>query len=317
MALPISPVQKALAVAVFVLAILPGCDSEAIDGRIDFSESQGVEAVGPGDAQKEGLVFAVSTMFAPRENIKLYQPFVDFLGQCLKMPVHLEQRSSYREVNNLFEHGGADFGFVCTGAYIEGEHRFGLEAIAVPKIDGRLTYQSVFIVPENSKVMQFEALEGKVFAFTDPLSNTGCLYPTSFLAKRKTSPMVFFSQVVYLGSHQRSVRAVAQGQVAGAAVDSLVLEYMRSRSRELGGKIREIHRSDPFGNPPAVVNPRLPEAQKDRLQEVFMGLHETPKGREILERIGVDRFVRPSRELYASARKMLRPAQVPTHGEGE
>ncbi len=49
------------------------------------------------------------------------------------------------------------------------------------------------------------------------------------LAKIEETPESFFKEYIYTYAHDKSIKAVAQGMVAGAAVDSLIWEYMNQK----------------------------------------------------------------------------------------
>ncbi|HKB27543.1 MAG TPA: phosphate/phosphite/phosphonate ABC transporter substrate-binding protein [Candidatus Limnocylindrales bacterium] len=80
------------------------------------------------------------------------------------------------------------------------------------------TYKSQILVSSTSGITDLNGLKGKKFAFVDPISASGYLFP-SLLVKNKTGqdPKTFFSSTIYAGSHDKAVLAVYSGQVDGAA----------------------------------------------------------------------------------------------------
>lgn len=150
-----------------------------------------------------------------------------------------------------------DLAFVCTSSYILGKREFGLQLLAAPQVEGEVVYRAQLIVPANSTATQIQDLHGKVFAFTDPTSFTGRIYPTYLVQNLGETPESFFSQTFFTYSHDNAIRAVADGIADGASVDSLVLEFALKRQPELAGQIRIIHTSPSFGIPPVVVSPGL------------------------------------------------------------
>jgi phosphonate transport system substrate-binding protein len=90
------------------------------------------------------------------------------------------------------------------------------------------TYESQILVRNDSGIKSLADLKGKKFAFVDPLSASGYVYPT-LIVKQKTGqePKTFFSQTIFAGSHPNAAIAVYNKQVDGAAMfidarDSLV-----------------------------------------------------------------------------------------------
>ncbi|OLC52666.1 MAG: hypothetical protein AUH85_16380 [Chloroflexi bacterium 13_1_40CM_4_68_4] len=80
------------------------------------------------------------------------------------------------------------------------------------------TYKSQILVSTASGIKDLNGLKGKKFAFVDPISASGYLFPT-LLVKNKTGqdPKNFFSSTIFAGGHDKAALAVYSGQVDGAA----------------------------------------------------------------------------------------------------
>lgn len=250
------------------------------------------------------LRVAIAAVISPKATFDTYKPLLDYLAERLDRPVELLQRLTYAEINELVRTGHADLGFICGGAFVEGEREGYMELLVVPQIGGLTTYRALIIVAASSPYVSFDELRGKRFAFTDPLSNSGHLYVQYRLALRGETPDSFFSDTIYTYSHDNAIRAVAQGVVDGATVDSLVYDFLVQSEPELGRRLRVIERSQPFGIPPVVVHPGLDPALKALLREALLEMHEDPKGRQALAALRTDRFVLPNPVAYEEIRRM-------------
>jgi len=253
---------------------------------------------------ERGLCFAISAMVSPARTYTDYQAFMRLLGKRLHQPVELKQRKTYEEVNELLRTGNADCGLVCTGAFIHADRHFKETVVAVPVMGGKETYRSYIIVRKDRPYTSFADLKGKVFAFTDELSNSGALYPTYLLAKRGTHPDDYFSYTFFTHSHDKSVEAVARGLADGAAVDSLVYEALVAAGGPCALSTRIIHRSPSFGIPPVVVSPKLPADHREKIARALLTFADDAEGKAALARLGIDRFARPPADLYDSVREM-------------
>ena len=80
------------------------------------------------------------------------------------------------------------------------------------------TYKSQILVQTSSGITDLNGLKGKKFAFVDPISASGYLFPT-LLVKTKTGqdPKTFFGSTIFAGGHDKAALAVYQGTVDGAA----------------------------------------------------------------------------------------------------
>ncbi|HEY4689358.1 MAG TPA: phosphate/phosphite/phosphonate ABC transporter substrate-binding protein [Anaerolineae bacterium] len=256
------------------------------------------------------LRVAVAAVVSPKGTAESYQPLLDYLSAQLNRPVELVQRRTYTEINDLIESGFVDLAFVCTSAYVAGHDKFGMELLAAPQVNGETVYYSMLIVPRDSPAQGIADLRGKVFAFTDPMSNSGRVYPTYLVKQLGSTPEQFFARTFFTYSHDDAIRAVAAGLADGAAVDSLVYDFAVSRDPTLGERTRLIHRSPPFGIPPVVVSPNVRPQLKAELQALLLGMADealrNPRAQNALRAIGIDRFVSIDDSAYDSVRELLK-----------
>jgi phosphonate transport system substrate-binding protein len=244
----------------------------------------------------------VAPVISPEKSLVLYRQLVDYLATKLdRTPVFL-QEERYDEANHRVRDSQCDLAFVCTYAYVLGERDFGMQALVAPQIAGAVTYHSVILVSAGSPARGLLDLRGKRFGSADRLSNTGWLYPATWLREQGCDPTAFFAEHVITGSHDRSVRAVVGGFVDGAAVDSLVYDQMVREEPALGRRTVVIHKSPPFGMPPLVVPAQCDPELRERLRELLVQMDGDARGREILRTLGIERFVVPERALYDSVR---------------
>ncbi len=290
---------------IIILLLLTGCASppESTAPVINLSDLQPLPASSAGEVVP--LRVAVAAVISPKGTAESYQPLLDYLSDKLDRPVELVQRRTYAEVNDLIESGFVDVAFVCTSAYVDGREKFGMELLAAPQVNGEAVYYSLLIVPKDSAAQSMADLRDKVFAFTDPMSNTGKLYPTYLVQQLGSAPDQFFARTFFTYSHDDAIRAVADGLADGAAVDSLVYDFAVTRDPSLAERVRIIHRSPPFGIPPVVVGPGIRPQLKAELQSVLLNMDDDAEGRKGLEAIGAERFVLIDDSAYASVRDLV------------
>lgn len=295
-----------LPIAVYCLlitALLVSCSpipQTDIAGHVDLNDLQPLPT--PEGYEAIPLRVAVAAVISPKGTVESYSPFLNYLEEKLNRPIELIQRRTYLEVNDLIEHGEVDIAFVCTSAYVQGHDIFGMELLAAPQVDGETTYNSLLIVPAESDARSMDDLRGKVFAFTDPISLSGRVYPTYLVHQLGFTPEEFFARTFFTYSHDEAIRAVASGVADGAAVDSLVYEYAVARDPSLAEKVKVIHRSPDFGIPPVVVSPFTRPQVKADLQTLLLGMADDPASSEALASIGVERFVLIEDKAYDSVR---------------
>lgn len=288
-----------------VLLALAGCNADTDYRHVDFSSKVVVEQPDTSSTEPDALRVAVAAMVSPKETIVYYREMIDFIGRQLGRPVQLIQRKTYGEINELFLKGQVDLAYICTGPYAAGRLVYGFEGIATPVVRGKPFYQSYLLVNHQSPYQSLEELRGKVFAFSDPESNTGALVPTFWLSEMGETPASFFGKLNYTYSHDNSIMAVAKNLVDGATVDGHKWEYYHNHNPLHTAKTRVIRKSKPLGSPPLVAATRLPAELKAEIKRIMYSMHTDSDGKAILEKLMIDKFVAPQDEWYKPVRRMI------------
>lgn len=287
---------------IFISSFFIGCSQEEKLEKIDFEDTIALKE--KEFSQRSEINLCVGSMITPEEGYAYYKRLLDYIGKKLDMKVNFIEKRTYGEVNALLKNGSIDIAFVCGGPYVIGHDEFGLELLVAPLVDGKALYYSYIIVGKNSGIKKIEELRRKTFAFVDPMSNTGKLIPTYMLYELGENPKTFFKECVYTYSHDKSIKAVAYGVVDGAAVDSLIWDYMDKKDRKYTKETEIIKISEPYGIPPLVVRPGLDEGFKIRVKDIFLNMHNEKEGRDILKGMFIDRFIEVDDSNYDTIRKV-------------
>ncbi|MHC4215175.1 MAG: substrate-binding domain-containing protein, partial [Planctomycetota bacterium] len=229
---------------------------------------------------------------------------IDYVALHIGDETSMILRPSYTDVRILLEEKKVDLALVCTGTYIMCSREATVELIAVPEFKNDVKYRCVFVVGKDSMIKDIADLQGRSFAFTDPESNTGCIVPTWIIKEQGYDYKTYFSRIIFTGSHDRSLHAVATGLVDCVGVDSLVFYSFVETHPEMKEYLRVIWESEPFGAPPIVVPSKSPENTKEQLREIFLSMSQDIEGRKILDGIGIERFRIPQPDEYNSAHKI-------------
>lgn len=291
--------RLAFIVLVVVLSIATGC-SQSTPKQVRLSDvDPSITTVNQKKSEITPLRVAVSSILSPKETLTAYQPLLDYLENELNKPVVLLQRRTYREVNDIIENGTADVAFVCSGGYVAGNQISGMDLLAQPEVKGKRVYQSYIIATADSAAKSITDLQGKTFAFTDPMSFSGRIAPVSMLISKGINSDGFFSRTFFTYSHDNAIKAVADGIADAAAIDSMIYENAIERNPELAKRLKIIDRSFVTGNPPVVVSAHADPILKARLQSILLTMDQREAGRAVLKSLMYDRFVQPDEGEYA------------------
>jgi phosphonate transport system substrate-binding protein len=236
------------------------------------------------------------------DQIGFLRQWGSYLEQRLQRPVRFVQRTSYREIVDLLMKDDIGFAWVCGYPYVRGEP--ALKLVAVPLFEGKPLYRSYVIVPRSdTRTRTLLDLQGKIFAFSDPLSNSGWLVPEARLREEGLDPGHFFSRTFFTWAHRRVVEAVAAGLADGGAIDGYVYETLARLHPELTGQTRIAERSPEFGFPPVVAAPGASAAEIIALRSALVGMAKDPEGRGLLAHLNLTGFTAGSPALFDGIRR--------------
>ena len=287
---------------VILTGLLTGCASTTSVPVIHLNDLQPLPDRPAADVVP--LRVAVGAVTSPQGTVDSYAPLLDYLERKLNRPVELVQRRTYAEVNDLVKTGFVDVALVCTSAYVAGKRDFNMQLLLAPEVDGETVYYSFLIVPASSAAHSMADLRGKVFAFTDPMSNTGHNFPKYLIKQLGETAESFFSRTFFTYSHDDAIRAVASGLADGAAVDSLVYDYAIEREPDLAQRTKIIFRSEPFGIPPVVSGPQARPQVVAEVRDLLIGMAADADGQRVLSGLNIDRFVTVEDRIYDSVRQL-------------
>ncbi|RMG35896.1 MAG: ABC transporter substrate-binding protein [Gammaproteobacteria bacterium] len=223
-----------------------------------------------------------------------------WLAKQLGQPVNFVQRAKYQDIMEQLDRRHVDAAWICGYPYVQ--HLDTLDLLAVPVYRGEPLYHAYIITQRKRReVQKLEDLEGRSFAFSDPLSNSGYLYTAYRLHQLRPANGRdrFFRRTFFTWGHRHVIEAVASGLADGGSVDGYVWDQLARLHPELTGQTRIVERSPAFGFPPIVSTHGSEPGQQRQLAEVLSQMHEDPEGRELLASLGLDGFVFRTPKLYA------------------
>lgn len=273
--------------------------------------STALAAAVPPAARAAGLPVRFGlTAAVVRENLRFYDRWGRWLENRIGRPVEFVQRRSYREVMEFLANGDLDFAWICSYAFVRARQPEFLGLLAVPEWRARPLYQCYVIGRQDGTCRSFDDLKGRVFAFTDPDSNTGYLYPQALLTMRGRQSADFFRLTFFTYSHVESVEAVATGVADGAAVDSYVWEHLKQINPPLAEQTHVIETSPDFGFPPLVYRVGMDDGLRRSMADALMTMDLDSQGRVLLDELMLDRFAHHEPRLYDGVRRLAETSQI-------
>ena len=253
------------------------------------------------------LRFGTTPVFL-NEQVALLERWQRYLELKLQRPVRFLQRGSYQEIVDLLLNEGIEAAWLCGHPLVL--HESKLIVVSVPRYQGVPLYRSYLIVPDTDKATtRVENLRGRVFAYSDPLSNSGYLVPRAEIAASGVSPTSFFRRTFFTFSHRKVVDAVRAGLADGGAVDGYVWDTMAAQNPLSVHGVRVAWRSATHGFPPVVARRNWVSAEAHRLAAALQEMPSDADGRRVLTQLNIDGFGEAHKDQYESIRRLLRVSE--------
>jgi phosphonate transport system substrate-binding protein len=163
------------------------------------------------------------------------------------------------------------------------ETKGAVEPLVVPtNPDGTTGYYAVAFVRTDSPYKSLDDLKGKTWAWVEPNSSSGYLFPLVGFRKMGIDPEKHFGKVVFSGGHEQGIIGVLDKAYDGAITWTNDVEkhtrgglhMMLSRGVLKKEDIRIIWVSDLIPNPVIAIRSDVPKQMKDDLKAMFLNLHK-------------------------------------------
>src|SRR6201994_3067972 len=231
------------------------------------------------------ITFAV----IPAENgsgvTERYTPLVNYLSKELGIKVNLRVANDYAAVIEGQRAGNIQLAYYGPASFSRARVTgVKTDAFAIDvNSDGTKGYYSVFYVLAKSPYQKLEDLKGKNLGLVDPNSTSGNNMPRFKMNQMGIDPDRFFSKIIFTGSHENAVLALAQGTVDVAAnwwnaEDDSNLTRMLAKNMVKSSDgtplkkddFRIIVKSDLIINSPYAYLSALPDDMKAAIKKAFL-----------------------------------------------
>jgi phosphonate transport system substrate-binding protein len=215
----------------------------------------------------------------PRIVIGNNKPLIDHLSRTLGMEVKPFVATDYNGVIEALRAKKLDIALLGPFSYVLAASVADAEAFALPETERQgATYHAVIIARRAEGVRTVKDLQGKTFAFVDPTSTSGHLFPKAGLIRAGINPDTFFSRVIFSGGHDATAIAVQNGKVDAGAIADALLENAIQRGVVKQQDIEVVWTSDAIPGAPVAYRRDLPEDLKAKLRAAFAQIKEMPWG---------------------------------------
>jgi len=228
-------------------------------------------------------------MFVPSGEAQVILEGGDDIGRRLHGLTGLHFKTSvatsYAAVVEAMGAGKVDIGWLPPFSYVLAKNRYNVDLVFIVRRFGSSFYRGQIITRADSGLRSLQDLKGKRFAFVDPASTSGHLYPKTLFLKQGLNPDTFLGATVFAGSHNGVLFAVMKGEVdAGATYDDIRAEVVK-KYPDVFDRIRVIAYTQEIPNDTVCARRDLDPVLKQKFKEGLLKLSQTPDGAKLLKKV--------------------------------
>lgn len=270
------------------------------------------------DSKKEdGMPDKVTIVTMPDENNPAAggknEKFQKGLSEEIGLPVEIMEGADYAVGIEAMKNKKLDVLLVSPMSYFQAKQRVDIDPLVTTTAPGSETYRTVFITKkDNDKINSLEDLKGTNFAFVDPASSSGYLYPKyELVTKLKLNqakleePDYFFKTVAYSGKHDSSVMGVSKGDYDAAAVAGQVLQSMDDAGLVKKDDLKIIDETQEIPNAAYVIRSELPEELKKKIKDFYLN-YDDEEYFKAFYKDGSIRFVEAKDDDYEGVKDIIK-----------
>lgn len=268
-------------------------------------------------AKADGMPEKITIVTMPDENNPeaggKNKKFQEDMSKALGIEVDVMEGADYAVGIEAMKNKKLDVLLVSPMSYYQAKERVEIEPIVTTSSAGKEAYRTVFITKkDNDKINKLKDLKGTNFAFVDPASSSGYLYPKYELVKeldleqeKVEEPNYFFKTVAYSGKHDSSVMGVAKGDYEAAAVAAQVLQSMDDAGLVKKDELKIIGETQEIPNAAYVMRKDLPEELKKKIKDFYLNYDDKEYFKAFYKDDSV-KFVEAHDTDYESVKEMMK-----------
>ncbi|WP_095050089.1 MULTISPECIES: phosphonate ABC transporter substrate-binding protein [unclassified Pseudomonas] len=205
---------------------------------------------------------------------------LDDLQAKIGMPVVPFVATDYNGIIEALRSGKLDVAYLGPFSYVLATSVADVEAfsVAVTKKTGQSAYKSVILARKDSGIHSLADLKGHTFAFVDPSSASGHLFPKAGLEQAGFAPDSLFKRVIFSGSHDASILAVENKKVDAAAVADRIFASAVAKGVVKQDDFEIVWSSKPIPESPMVWRKALDPELKKKVADALASIKDVPWG---------------------------------------
>jgi phosphonate transport system substrate-binding protein len=243
----------------------------------------------------------------------IYEHIGKLIGDKIGCDVKVFVTTNYNAEIEAMRGGKLELGEFGPLGYVLAHQVAKAEAIATfADKDGKpSTYWASIVTFPDSGLKTLEDVKGHSFAYSDPASTSGHLFPSYALRKNGIDPDNGV-KAVYAGSHTASFEALRNHKVDAGELNSQQMEAAKQRGVYKDGDVVFLWKSDPIPLDPIAIRGDLDAGFKKKLTDAVQNLDLSQLSADDLKIIGDDggKLVPQEDAAYDNIRDLVKTLNI-------
>lgn len=266
------------------------------------------------DCPNGGVVrFGVEPYDTSAKLVPIYEHIGKVLADKLGCEVKIFVTTTYNAEIEAMRNGKLEIGEFGPLGYVLAHQVAKAEAVAAfGNKEGKPdSYWASLVTWNGSGIKSVAEIRGHSFAFSDPASTSGHLFPAYGLRKAGIDPEKDI-KAIYAGSHTSSFEALRNHKVDAGELNSEQVESATQRGSYKEGDVVFLWKSDPIPTDPITIRGDLPAAFKARVTQVLqtLDLSTLPEADRKIMGLGGTRFVPQTDSAYDPIRDLVKTLNI-------
>ncbi len=232
-------------------------------------------------AAAQELKFGFTPVLSEAEMRAEFDPLMTYLTEAIGQKVVLYIAKNYGDLRTQMEAGTVDIGSFSPFAYVDATRGGKIRIIAQSILEGSATYRGLIVARKESGLKTVADLEGKRFAFVDPKSASGYVYPRAMLIEKGVTPEKFFKETIFAGGHDKVIAAILERKTDAGAIYDGALGVAKAKGVATD-QLTVLSSTDPIPHDAIAVRVGVDNALSMKIRTALVDLDKSEAGRKVI-----------------------------------
>lgn len=208
------------------------------------------------------------------------EPLAKKLSEELGVEVEGKVMTNYAGVVEAMGTNEIQIGFIPAFAYVLANKEHDVEVILKSERYGSGSYKAQYLVRADSGIESLEDLKGKTWAYGDPTSTSGYLFPAAQIMDEfgvENPETDFFGDSIQTGGHPNSAIAVYEGEADVATTFEDVRADLEEEYPDVMDKLVVLGYTDEIPNDTISVTSELDDELVQKIKDAFLSFNDDPE----------------------------------------